>query len=91
MPSTLSRPIRQLKSSWNRLDQLARAARVNELVNCGISRRALARELGCSEALLRHLQKGASLTESAKSDVHSKRVSFRAAVLSATASPTAPQ
>jgi hypothetical protein len=82
MSNTLLHCIRQLKSRWSGLDYLTKAEHISALVGRGISRRALARELGRSEALLRHLQKAASLPPSVKADIVSNRISFRAAVMS---------
>lgn len=79
--------VSQLKSRWNRLSFLEQAEAINDLVNRGISRRALARELGCSEALLRHIQKASSLPASVKESILTRRISFRAAITSSKEPP----
>jgi len=49
--------IAKLRESWHRLHDLDRAVAVRDIVNLGVSRRGLARELGFSEGLMRHLLK----------------------------------
>jgi len=47
--------ISQLQSNWSQLHDLDRAKAVANLRRSGISIRSIARQLGCSESLLRHL------------------------------------
>ena len=61
MHSTVLRLITNLKSRWTDSTQLERGEAVDGLVKRGISRRALAREVGRTEALLRYLQRAAHL------------------------------
>ena len=53
----------QLYSDWPYLSALERGLRLKALVDVGNSRRALARELGCSEGLVRQLIRLTELTE----------------------------
>lgn len=57
MPITTSRLIALLQSSIKSPHNRTRGKYVAALVARGVSRRALARELGCSESTLRHLEK----------------------------------
>ena len=50
-----SSKISQLHSNWSQLHDLDRAKAVANLRRSGISIRSIARQLGCSESLLRHL------------------------------------
>lgn len=88
MRSNIPPAVRQLKSRWTRITHLERAEAVDALVKRGISRRALARELGHSEALLRHLQKGADLPEETRSKIRDGKISFRSAVRTISAKPS---
>ena len=80
MPFNIVRSIHYLQIHWNHLDAVAKAERVSDLVRRGVSHRAMAREIGCSESLLRHIQKLAQLPDSIKADLRAKKISVRVAV-----------
>lgn len=46
-----------LRGNWKRWHDLDRAAAVVELLNYGFSRRELGRIAGCSEGLIRYIEK----------------------------------
>jgi hypothetical protein len=49
--------ISNLRKNWHHLHDVDRALAVREIVQLGVSRRRLAREMGLSEGLFRHLLK----------------------------------
>ena len=49
--------IAKLRENWHQLHDIDRALAVREIIQLGVSRRGLAREIGFSEGLLRHLLK----------------------------------
>lgn len=49
--------ITELRHSWHRLHDLDRALAIRKIIQLDVSRRRLARELGFSEGLMRHLLK----------------------------------
>lgn len=51
--------VADLKSKWDQLKDVDRAVAVHKIHTAGISYRQLAKEMGCSESLLRHLNLGA--------------------------------
>jgi hypothetical protein len=72
--------VRYLKSHWKHLDALTKGSLVSKLTNSDVSRRALARELGCSESNLRHLEKLSTLPDAVKADIRDRKISVRAAI-----------
>jgi hypothetical protein len=74
--------VRYLKSHWKHLDALTQGELVSKLTDgaAGVSRRALAREVGCSESNLRYVEKISKLPDSAKADIRGKKISVRAAM-----------
>ena len=47
----------ELRANWHRWHDLDRAEAVVELINYGFSRRGLGRIVGCSEGLIRYIEK----------------------------------
>jgi hypothetical protein len=72
--------VRYLKSHWKHLDALTKSTLVSKLTNGHVSRRALAREVGCSESNLRHLEKLSTLPDKVKADISDKKITVRAAL-----------
>jgi hypothetical protein len=74
--------VQYLKSHWKHLDALTKGDLVSKLTNggVGVSRRALARVVGCSESSLRYLEKASKLSDAAKADIQAKKISVRSAV-----------
>src|ERR1700751_1381890 len=58
--------IAKLRENWHQLHDIDRALAVREIIQLGVSRRRLAREIGFSEGLLRHLLK---VLEASPSDI----------------------
>ena len=68
--SLVSPLIANLRERWHLLHDIDRALAVREIIHLGVSRRRLAREMGFSEGLIRHLLKA---LEAASSDVELAR------------------
>ncbi len=62
--------ISSLRENWHHLHDVDRALAVREIIQLGVSRRRLAREIGISEGLFRHLLKA---LEAAPSDIELAR------------------
>src|SRR4051812_38935494 len=80
MHSNLGQKIKSLKTRWPRLDDVQRVERLSDLLSRNISQRALARELGCSEALIRYTRKVAKLSDETKAQIRAEKSTTRAAV-----------
>src|SRR5579859_871421 len=57
LPASAVSAIADLRESWHRLHDLDRALAIRKIVQLGVDRRRLAREMGFSEGLFRHLLK----------------------------------
>src|SRR4051812_28394473 len=57
MPFNVDEAISGLRSGWQKISDPVRAQRVMMILATGVSGRALARQLGVSESLIRHLKK----------------------------------
>jgi hypothetical protein len=57
LPANAVSAIADLRENWHRLHDLDRAVAVRDIIQLGVGRRRLAREMGFSEGLFRHLLK----------------------------------
>jgi hypothetical protein len=57
LPADVVPAIADLREKWHRLHDLDRAVAVRDIIRLGVARRRLAREMGFSEGLFRHLLK----------------------------------
>ena len=57
MPYKVEEAITRLRSGWQRMSDPARAQQITSILAAGVSGRALARHVGVSESLIRHLKK----------------------------------
>jgi hypothetical protein len=84
MRKNLDREIRKTLYRWEYLDPYSRAQELRRLRKLGASRRHVARQLGCSEGLLRHIEKLLDLSPELTERFRSGGISIRRAVESVT-------
>ena len=73
----LDHAVDELVKAWSNLDDVDRAVRIEQILDAGMSRRALARTLGCSENLIRHLRIAADATDEEKQQAGQGELSTR--------------
>ena len=80
MPTKLFRTLSSLRKRWPRLNPVQRADEIYDLVERGLTRRGLARELGISEGQVRQLQLLHNSSESIRHEVRDRQRSVRSAL-----------